>query len=136
MPKTPYKISPSQVLFQRKQEGVLPLTYSEWRRIKTMAGKIKCPSDLFHTLGAICIGLFTSSIITFFTFNDNTKDWCIITMICICILSGVLSFVFLTLHYKQRNEITVLGQNLIDEMEAIEKSFETPITDGTEYPLQ
>lgn len=136
MPKSPYRISPSQVLYQRKQEGVFTVTHSEWKRLKSMAGKVKCPNDIFNTLGSICIGLFTSSVITLFTFNDKTKNWCIITMICICVLSAILAIVFMALHYNQRSKTTLLGQDIIEEMDAIEKTFDTPVAEGIEYPLE
>ena len=101
-----------------------------------MAGKIKCPKDIFNTFGSICIGLFTSSGIALFTFNNGTKNWCRITMICICVLSAILAVVFLILHYSQRSETTLLGQDIVDEMDAIEKTFDTPVFEGTEYPLE
>jgi hypothetical protein len=135
MAKPPYKYNSSQVLYQRKPEGMLPLTYSEWERIKSMVGKIKSPIQVNNTMGSICVGLFTTSVVTLFTFNEKTNNWCRVTILCICILSFILAIVFYYLHYTQESGLSVLGQDIIDEMNSIEKKFDTSLSDGTEYPL-
>jgi len=136
MPKPPYKISPSQVLYQRKLEGVFPVTYSEWNRLKDMVARIKCPNALFNTLGSICVGLFTSSLVALFTFNKETENWCKLTMICICILSLILAIVFFALYHSQKTETTALGQDVLTEMATLEKQFDSPVVEGKEYPLE
>lgn len=136
MSKTPYKLSPSQVLYQRKLEGVLPLTHSEWNRLKDMVGRIKCPNALFNTLGSICVGLFTSSLIALFTFNKETENWCRVIMICICILSFILAIVFFALFHSQKAETAALGHDVLKEMTTLEKQFDSSIVEGKEYPLE
>lgn len=135
MPRPTYKINQSHTLRQRRHEEVMPITHSEWCRVKDLAFKIKAPKNTYGYLASIMIGVFPSAIFAMISFDADTKNWYKITVICLLVISLVLSLVFYVIHQNHEESNSVLGQDILTEMHRIEEQFNSSVSDGEEIPI-
>ena len=135
MPRPTYKINQSHTLRQRRHEEVMPITHSEWCRVKDLASKIKAPKNTYGYLASIMIGVFPSAFFAMISFDADTKNWYKITVICLLVISLVLSLVFYVIHQNHEESNNVLGQDILTEMHRIEEQFNSSVSDGEEIPI-
>ena len=135
MPRPTYKINQSHTLRQRRNEVVMPITHSEWCRVKDLASKIKAPKNIYGYLASIMLGIFPSSIFAMISFDVDTKNWYKITIICLFVISLVLSIIFYTIHQNHEESKGVLGHDILSEMHRIEEQFNSSVSDGEEIPI-
>lgn len=135
MPRPTYKIKQSHTIRQRRHEEVMPITHSEWCRIKDLASKIKSPKNTYGYWASIMLGVFPSAIFAMISFDADTKNWYKITVICLFVISLVLSLIFYSIHQNNEESKGVLGQDVLNEMHRIEEQFNSSVSDGEEIPI-
>lgn len=135
MPRPTYKINQSHTLRQRRNEEVMPITHSEWCRVKDLASRIKTPKNIYGYWASIMLGVFPSAIFAMISFDEDTKNWYKITVICLLVISLVLSIIFYLIHQNHEESNSVLGQDVLNEMHRIEEQFNSSVSDGEEIPL-
>lgn len=135
MPRPTYKINQSHTLRQRRNEEVMPITHSEWCRVKDLASRIKTPKNTYGYWASVMLGVFPSAIFAMISFDEDTKNWYKITVICLLVISLVLSIIFYLIHQNHEESNSVLGQDVLNEMHRIEEQFNSFVSDGEEIPL-
>lgn len=100
-----------------------------------MVSKIKKPNHKFGYLASIMLGVLPSSFFAIITFDSETQVWYRVTVLCLFIISFVLSITFYFIHKGQDDVNGVMGQDILHEMHMIEDQFKSSVSDGSEIPL-
>ena len=113
--------------FSRKGELVIPevkmfgMPMSEWEFLKIRIGKMRSPDNLFFVIANLLLGVSGSNIylIKFTKIEETFKDNLVISFI-VSLLIGILCLVF---HFLRRKEVTRSKEDIINDMNRIERIY-------------
>lgn len=80
-------------------------------------------------------GVFTTSLFSWIAFDGGEDERYKIAIICICVISLILTVAFWFLHKSQQEYNGMIGQDIICEMDRIEEQFTSSVSDGDDIPL-
>ena len=121
-----FKFSQEYVVYKVKKEGVYPIKESDWRRLIRLIEGIIPNQRLFQVFASIAFGIFASAIFSLIAFNSakDLDSWVKPTTWVIFFVSLIIGTGFLILDNKQKEMITYSTNDVLTEMEEIEKSFD------------
>ncbi|WP_313236482.1 hypothetical protein [Sphingobacterium multivorum] len=120
------KFSQDYKVYRTKKENVYPIKESEWERIKRYIKDLKPQKKNFQVLSSVSFGIFGSAFLSMIGFYSTKETSIIIISIgwIITIISLLSGWGFNTLDNLQKDITTKNSDEIISEMENIEKAFE------------
>lgn len=120
------KFSQDYLVYKTKKEGVYPIKESEWERIKRYIKELKPNKSHYQVISSASFGIFGSallSLIGFYT-SSNVENFILITCWVLTIASLLIAIGFNYLDNQQKTVVLKNADDILREMEEIEKSFE------------
>lgn len=121
-----FKFSQDYIVYPPVEQGVYPISESEWNRIKRMLENVKTPSKVYSVLSSLFFGVCISAFFSYLALKTamSIEPWLIPTTIAVLISSLILGFVFLQVDIKQRKSVEGSVSMVLDEIKYIEKNYQ------------
>lgn len=127
--KADFKISQDFELLLPQKQKAYPISKDEWFFLKDKIRKIKDSANIHHTFGSALLGITGSAILVVFTYDKpnpitieyNTRIIITVGVIIVTLICGIC---FLVFGGKQRNLQNISSEEVVNQMELIEKRYE------------
>lgn len=124
-----FKISQDFELLLPQKQKAYPISKDEWIFLKEKIRKIKDSSNIYHTLGSVLLGVTGSAFLGYLTYDKpnpvtieyNTRIIITVGIIIVSLACGSCFYVF---GGKQRNLQNISSEEVVNQMELIEKRYE------------
>jgi hypothetical protein len=122
------RLSQEYILYRPLDQAAYPIQVTDWENLKKKIKSIVPHRSIFSTLSSAFFGVFASSIFGLLGFIVATgiPSWILHTGWIIFWLSLALGCSFLYLDSLQRKIIVTSVNEIVEEMEQLEKCFEQP----------
>jgi hypothetical protein len=117
---SPYSITTDVVIMKPKQEQGLPLTFSEWKKLKKMIDRIDKDSVFFQSLGWFLLGIASTSFFSGINLCGDKMIYCF-SLAVICLVTGIVTLIYAR---KERKINSNTKQDVLEEMNFIETRYE------------
>ena len=123
-----FKFSQDYAVYKPKQQGVYPIEESDWNRLKRMIKNIIPHRRIYQVLSSIFFGIFASAIFALIAFKSakELESWVMPMTWSLFFISLILGLALLILDSQQKGIISVSTNTVLDEMKAIEESYDRP----------
>lgn len=113
-------------VYPPKPQGAYPVHENDWERIKRMVRAIVPEDSSFQTGSGIFFGIFVTALFTIigFSASKDVPEWARITAWVGLSLGLAMAGVLYYLGGKQKKTVTLSSQNVIEEMERLEKEYD------------
>lgn len=120
------KFSQDYKVYRTKKENVYPIKESEWERIKRYIKELKPQKKTFQVVSSVSFGIFGSALLSMIGFYSSDDISITIKSIgwIVTIVSLISGIGFNAIDNIQKNITTKNSDEIIVEMENIEKAFE------------
>ena len=128
-----FKMSQDYELIAPQKKRAYPILVEEWRYLKARISAITDDANLYHTIGSILLGVAGSALVAALTLDlpnseQGTMAMPLIIAWFICVSAVICGGLSLLFGGKQREIQSSSTQDVIQQMEFIEKRYEVDKT--------
>jgi len=115
-------VSQKFTIVQPEQEDAAFIPKSDWERLKKKCERIKPSGSVFNSIGFTLIGISATALVTAITLPSVVESSRVIcwSVFAVSFIGAILSLYF---SREQRKQLTTSKDDVLDEMEHLEKRY-------------